>query len=164
MRTRIFAPGQPMVEQIDFFNFLFPGNTFTGGGTVATTHPGEAQIEVRVDPQGLLQEGDVTNNQGLAVITIYDSAESCLPCTTGAPLDTVGSLLCLADPDTGMPADGSVWQCQGVRADGTSCVASGNHPNGWGYQGPRCPDPATLPAGLHPDACGIADICPGTGP
>ena len=121
---------------------------------------GQYDVYVVVDPTNDIEEDYENNNFQDRSFTVQESTATCLPCTSGNP-NHVGAQLCLDDIDE-PPHEGSIWQCDGVRANGTSCNNSGNHPNGWSNIGPRCPDPSTLPPGWHPDLCGNPGICPGS--
>lgn len=119
---------------------------------------GDFTVYLHVDPGDEVPESSESNNALSATVTFAED-NPCLPCTTGAPNNGIGATVCAPGTDP----EGDQWICRGVRADGTTCVADGNHPNGWDWNEPRCPDPATLAPGWHADVCGIPDICPGAG-
>ncbi|MEM7051052.1 MAG: CARDB domain-containing protein [Acidobacteriota bacterium] len=125
--------------------------------------PGLYSLVVTMDPTEEVAESREENNSFFVTVDFAEEA-LCLPCTSGAPNNEVGATLCLEHSNPVFPPSaGAQWICRGVRADGSTCVPSGNHPNGWGFHQPRCPDSASLPPGWHPDVCGNVGICPGLG-
>ncbi|MEL7058600.1 MAG: CARDB domain-containing protein [Acidobacteriota bacterium] len=140
---------------------LAAGQRWTDTRLIEVGDEGLLGIALLADSEEQVSESSEHNNHQARSLEVH-SPLGCGPCTSGSPRD-VGTLLCF-DPDGGAdPALGTAWQCLGVRPDGSTCVPSGDHPNGWGYAGTRCPDPSTLCSGtLHSDRCGTPGLCPGT--
>lgn len=155
-------PGGEPAELEQSLGALGAGDRSEHALVIDSTVAGGYAVSVQADVHGDATESDEGNNTRTRTFTVNPDGD-CLPCTSGAPDNQVGDRQC-HDPTEGDPSQGLVWQCYGVRFDGSSCVASGNHPNGWDAIGPRCPDPATLcDQEMHPDLCGNPGICPGTG-
>lgn len=140
---------------------LLPGQAHTESFLLVDDRDGAHVLRFEADSQDSLVELDEGNNLAEQVAMVQPT-EPCLPCTSGAPNNLVGATQCFESWD-GIPHEGGQYRCIGVRPDGTTCAPDGDHPNGWFGIGLRCPDASTLCAGsLHPDRCGIPDICPGT--
>lgn len=139
---------------------LGPGDGFSSSQTVLLEAAGALRVRVDADWSSLIAESDEDNNTRSHQVQVHPDLP-CLACTSGDP-NQIGTRIC-ADPNIGPPNLGAVWECFGVRPDGSTCEPQGNHPNGWGWADDRCPDPGTLCEGdLHPDRCGNPGICPGT--
>ncbi len=140
---------------------LAPGWSQVVALTLPTPGAGSYRVAVTADALDAVNESDEGNNLRERTVVVHPE-QSCLPCTSGEPNNQLGDRLCLDSID-GIPNLGSLFTCRGVRGDGSTCVADGNHPNGWEETGSRCPDPATICAGLtRPDRCGNPGICPGS--
>ena len=142
---------------------LASGGRWTGSVEITPSAPGILAVSSAADAHGQLAEVDEYNNGRHRTLSVHP-AGGCTACTSGSP-SHVGALLCFDPGDGGPPQAGSAWECLGVRPDGTTCAASGDHPNGWAPAGSRCADPQTLCRGtLHGDRCGNPGICPGSAP
>ncbi|MEM9554248.1 MAG: CARDB domain-containing protein [Acidobacteriota bacterium] len=158
-RIRVARPGGVHTVDTRSTPSLAPGEEWTSQLVVPVPDPGAYTVTVETDVlDGVIETSELDNTHHRQFTVAGDT--TCLPCTTGSP-QFVGAEVCL-DSVAGVPADGERWRCQGVRFDGSSCVANGNHPNGWQFVGPRCPPPESLCAGtLHADRCGTPGLCPG---
>ena len=148
-KVSLGAPSQMPVENTVNIGPLAAGARHAEDYAFVGEEPGSYSIRVEADPGNAILESSEVNNVSVTTVT-FVADEPCLPCTSGEPGNAVGATLCAPHSNPAFPPSaGAQWICRGVRADGTTCVASGNHPNGWGWNGPRCPDPASLPAGWH---------------
>lgn len=143
-----------------------PGDMLERSYTLPEVSEGPHIVSVFVDSEEVVTEDNENNNTTMRTFSVESADGECLPCTSGQPNNAVGAQYCTDPADPILPDwEGHLFTCLGVRANGTSCEPSGIHPNGWGYTGPRCPDPTTLYQGsYHPDLCGNPGVCPGTKP
>lgn len=155
--------GNVIASQIGDIPALANDGSYTASLDFTFPTAGQYTINFLADLNSDLVESNETNNLVSRSVTIQTLDKSdCYECQSRQTQNAIGTELCLASPD-GTEWTGSMYRCMGLHTDGASCSPEGVSPNGWREVGPRCPDPNTLPPGMHPDRCGNPNVCPGQG-